>query len=35
MLDEALSVDLDGEVLKIHYPKLTVMHGVEHIVSLI
>ena len=34
MFDEASNVQLAGELLKIHYPKISVMHGVEHNVSL-
>ena len=34
MFDGASNVQLTGELLKIHYPKITVMRGVEHIVSL-
>ena len=34
MLDGASNVQLAGELLKIHYPKITVMRGVEHTVSL-
>ena len=34
MFDGALNVQLAGELLKIHYPKITVMRGVEHTVSL-
>ena len=32
MFDGALNVQLAGELLKIHYPKVSVMHGVEHTV---
>ena len=34
MLDGASNVQLAGRLLKVHYPKLTVMRGVEHTVSL-
>ena len=34
MFDGALNVQLSGRILKVHYPKLTVMRGVEHTVSL-
>ena len=34
MFDGASNVQLGGNLLKVHYPKLTVMRGVEHIVSL-
>ena len=34
MFDGASNVQLDGELLKIHYPKVSVMRGVEHTVSL-
>ena len=34
MFDGALNVQLGGKVLKVHYPKLTVMRGVEHTVLL-
>ena len=34
MFDGASNVQLVGELLKIHYPKITVMRGVEHTVSL-
>ena len=34
MFDGALNVQLTGRLLKAHYPKLTVMHGVEHTVLL-
>ena len=34
MFDGASNVKLGGKRLKVHYPKLTVMRGVEHIVSL-
>ena len=34
MFDRASNVHLAGELLKIHYPKITVMRGVEHTVSL-
>ena len=34
MFDGASNVQLAGELLKIHYPKITVMRGVEHTVSL-
>ena len=33
MFDGASNVHLAGEVLKIHYPKFSVMPGVEHTVS--
>ena len=32
MFDRASSVQLGGKLLKLHYPKLTVMRGVEHTV---
>ena len=32
--DGASNVQLDGELLKIHIPKVSVMRGVEHTVSL-
>ena len=32
MFDGASNVQLAGRLLKVHYPKLTVMHGVEHTV---
>ena len=35
MFDGFLSIHLSGEMLKIHYQKVSVMHGVEHTVSLI
>ena len=34
MFDGASNVQLAGNVLKVYYPKLTVMRGVEHTVSL-
>ena len=34
MFDGALNVPLAGELLQIRYPKITVMRGVEHTVSL-
>ena len=34
MFDRAPNVHLDGELLKINYPKVSVMRGVEHTVSL-
>ena len=34
MFDGALNVQLDGELLKIHYPNISVMREVEHTVSL-
>ena len=34
MFDRASNVKLGGNLLKVHYPKLTVMRGVEHTVSL-
>ena len=34
MFDGASNVQLAGELLKIHHPKGSVMHGVEHTVSL-
>ena len=34
MFDGALNVQLTGELLIIHYPKIKVMRGVEHTVSL-
>ena len=34
MFDGYLNFQLAGELLKIHYPKVSVMCGVEHIVSL-
>ena len=34
MFDGDSNVQLAGELLKIHYPKITVMRGVEHTVSL-
>ena len=34
MFDGASNVQLAGELLKIHYPKITFMRGVEHTVSL-
>ena len=32
MLDGNLNVQLGARLLKVHYPKLKVMHGVEHTV---
>ena len=34
MFDGASNVQLGGKLLKVHYPKLTVMCGVEHTVLL-
>ena len=34
MFDEASNVQLGGKLLKVHYPKLTVVRYVEHTVSL-
>ena len=34
MFDVASNVKLGGELIKIHYPKLTVINVVEHTVSL-
>ena len=34
MFDGALTVHISGELFKIHYPKVSVMSGVEHTVSL-
>ena len=34
MFDGASNVQLSGELLKVHYPNITVMCGVEHTVSL-
>ena len=34
MFDGASNVQLGENILKVHYPKLTVMRGVEHTVSL-
>ena len=34
MFDGASNVQLGGRLLKVQYPKLTVMRGVEHTVSL-
>ena len=34
MFDVASNVQLGGKLLKVHYPNLTVMRGVEHTVSL-
>ena len=34
IFDEALNVRIDGELLKIHYSKVSVICGVEHTVSL-
>ena len=33
IFDRASNVQLGGKLLKVHYPKLTVMRGVEHTVS--
>ena len=33
MFDGTSNVQLGGELLKIHYPKTSVMRGVEHTVS--
>ena len=30
IFDGASNVHLDGELLKIHFPKVSVMRGVEH-----
>ena len=35
MFDGASNVQLGGKLLKVHYPNLTVMRGVEHTVSLL
>ena len=34
MFDGDSNVQLTGELLKIHYPNISVMRGVEHTVSL-
>ena len=34
MFDGASNAQLAGELFKFHYPKITVMPGVEHTVSL-
>ena len=34
MFDGASNVQIAGELLQIRYPKITVMRGVEHTVSL-
>ena len=34
IFDGASNAELGGRLLKVHYPKLTLMHGVEHTVSL-
>ena len=34
MFDRVSNVQLGAKLLKVHYPKLTVMHGVEHTVLL-
>ena len=34
MFDGSLNMQLAGILLKVHYPKLTVMRGVEHTLSL-
>ena len=34
MFDEASNVKLAGKLLKMHYPNISVMCGVEHTVSL-
>ena len=34
MFDGVSNVQLGGKLLKVHYPKLTVMYGVEHTVLL-
>ena len=34
MFDGASNVQISGELLKIHHPNISVMHGVEHTVSL-
>ena len=34
MFDGASNMRLAGKLLKVHYPKLTVMRGVQHIMSL-
>ena len=34
MFDGASNVQLGGKPLKLYYPKLTVIHGVDHTVSL-
>ena len=33
MLDRASNVQLGGEIMKTHYPKLTVLSGVEYTLS--
>ena len=35
MLYEAWNLQLGGKLLKINYPKLTVMRGVEHTIYLV
>ena len=35
MFDGSSNVQLGGDMLKIYYPKLTVMFGVEHTVSIL
>ena len=32
MFDGPSNIQIGGELIKIHYPKLTVMRGVEHTV---
>ena len=34
MFDGASNVQLGGELFKMHYPKISVIRGVEHTVSL-
>ena len=34
MFDRASNAQLGGNLLKVNYPKLTVMRGIEHTVSL-
>ena len=34
MFDGAYNVQLGGKLSKVHYPKLKVVHGVEHTVSI-
>ena len=34
MFDGASNMQLGGRLLKVHYPKFTVMHGIEHSVLL-
>ena len=34
MFDGASNVKIVGRLLNVHYPKLTVMRGVEHTVSM-